>query len=113
MFARVTAATIALALALPMAIASPTPLEARTDQCSTGPVQCCQTTHTVGSSGIGSLVGGLALVGSVGDLIGLTCSPLTLIGVSGNSCTGQTVCCNNNNFNGVVALGCTPVNVNL
>ncbi|KAF6763863.1 fungal hydrophobin [Ephemerocybe angulata] len=91
MFARVTAATIALALALPMALASPTPLEARTEpSCSTGPIQCCQTTNST---------------------VGLTCSPLTAVGVSGTSCSGQTVCCNNNNFTGVIAIGCTPINI--
>ncbi|GAB88060.1 hypothetical protein GORBP_124_00010, partial [Gordonia rubripertincta NBRC 101908] len=45
--------------------------------------------------------------------IGLTCDPISVIGIGGNSCTAQPVCCENNNFNGVVALGCTPVNLNL
>ncbi|ESK81797.1 hydrophobin [Moniliophthora roreri MCA 2997] len=45
--------------------------------------------------------------------IGVQCNPISVIGVGGNSCTQQPVCCDNNNFNGVVAIGCTPINVNL
>lgn len=45
----------------------------------------------------------LGLLGIVVDgidaLVGLTCSPITVIGVgSGNSCSGTTVCCENNSF---------------
>ncbi|KAF8204671.1 hydrophobin-251 [Pholiota molesta] len=31
----------------------------------------------------------------------------------GTSCSAQPVCCTNDSFNGVVALGCTPININL
>ncbi|PFH49489.1 hypothetical protein AMATHDRAFT_147546 [Amanita thiersii Skay4041] len=44
----------------------------------------------------------------------VTCNPIAgWFGISGNSCNAQTVCCENNSFNGVVALGCTPINVSL
>ncbi|KAF8875137.1 hypothetical protein BD779DRAFT_1678405 [Infundibulicybe gibba] len=43
----------------------------------------------------------------------MTCSPISAIGLGGNSCSAQPVCCSNNSFNGIVALGCTPVNLNL
>ncbi|KAJ3517675.1 hypothetical protein NLJ89_g351 [Agrocybe chaxingu] len=59
-----------------------------------------------------------ALVGvaidSVGAYVGAQCSPITVIGLSsGASCGSQPVCCSNNSFNGVVAIGCSPINVNL
>ncbi|KAF5361411.1 hypothetical protein D9758_006236 [Tetrapyrgos nigripes] len=61
-------------------------------------------------SGLLGLLG--IVVGDITASIGLTCSPIT-VGVAGNSCTAQPVCCENNSFNGVVALGCTPININL
>ncbi|KAE8333348.1 hypothetical protein BDV39DRAFT_49767 [Aspergillus sergii] len=39
--------------------------------------------------------------------VGLTCSPI----FQGGSCAANPVCCENNNFNGVIATGCTPVNL--
>ncbi|KAI3597611.1 hydrophobin [Moniliophthora roreri] len=45
--------------------------------------------------------------------VGLTCSPITIIGGGSNSCSANPVCCENNSFNGIVALGCVPVNINL
>lgn len=76
--------------------------------CSTGQVLCCnslvQSTTaegqlllvSLGLSGVGGIVGGL----------GVTCTPMSASG----TCAAQPVCCTNNNFNGAVAAGCTPVN---
>jgi hypothetical protein len=61
--------------------------------CSTGPVQCCNSVQTVQSpqvhqtiadNGI-SLAQVLAEIGDVNALIGLTCNPINVIGISGNS----------------------------
>ncbi|KDR79960.1 hypothetical protein GALMADRAFT_1171623 [Galerina marginata CBS 339.88] len=83
-------------------------------QCNTGSVQCCQSVQSASSPTAAGLLGLLGIaVGSVTGLVGVTCSPITAIGVGGNSCSAQPVCCSNNSFNGVVALGCTPVNLNL
>ncbi|KAF8154241.1 fungal hydrophobin-domain-containing protein [Crassisporium funariophilum] len=106
----------ALALAT-LAVATPTgspPPPPPASQCNTGDLQCCNSVQQANSlSGIAllSLVG--VAVGSVTGLIGGTCSPITAIGVGGNSCSAQPVCCSNNSFNGLVAIGCTPVNINL
>ncbi|KAK0212027.1 hydrophobin [Armillaria fumosa] len=83
---------------------------------------------------LGFTRGLLAVLGVVaGDLtadVGLTCSPISAIGIGGTNCNAQAVCCENNSFvsdsviqidstltfpdyNGVVALGCTPINVGL
>ncbi|KAG6916348.1 hypothetical protein DXG01_007239 [Tephrocybe rancida] len=77
--------------------------------CSTGPVQCCNSvTHA--SDPVASLLAGLlGLVLGADVAVGITCSPLSIIGVGGTSCSSQTVCCDNNNFNGVIAIGCTPI----
>ncbi|KIM46729.1 hypothetical protein M413DRAFT_23093 [Hebeloma cylindrosporum] len=83
-------------------------------QCNTGPIQCCNQVDTAQNLGLTSALGLLGVVlGPVDALIGVSCSPITPIGASGNSCTAQPVCCTNNNFNGLIAVGCSPVNVNL
>ncbi|KAF8187173.1 hydrophobin [Pholiota molesta] len=83
------------------------------NSCNTGKVQCCNSvisSDTPGFTQILALVG-VDASGFTGQA-GLTCSPITAIGVgSGSSCTSQPVCCENNNFNGVAALGCTPINI--
>ncbi|KAK7460981.1 hypothetical protein VKT23_008909 [Stygiomarasmius scandens] len=83
-------------------------------QCNTGSLQCCDSVEDAHSDTVQTL---LALLGAeVGDItgqVGVTCNPITVIGVSGNNCNAQPVCCEGNNFNGVLALGCTPVNVNV
>ena len=107
----------ALAIAsLPiLAAATPVELDAR-QSCSTGDLQCCDSTETVGvmfELSIGRLLtiytqagsaAGAALLGLLGIvvqdvnvLLGVTCSPITVIGVgTGSSCSAQTVCCQDN-----------------
>ncbi|KAF9003047.1 fungal hydrophobin-domain-containing protein [Cyathus striatus] len=83
-------------------------------QCNTGDMQCCNSVKEASSPSIAGLLGALGIaVGSITGQVGVTCSPITAIGAGGNSCTQQPVCCEGNNFNGIVALGCTPINVGL
>ncbi|KAF8986972.1 fungal hydrophobin-domain-containing protein [Cyathus striatus] len=85
-------------------------------QCTgtTGSLQCCDSTGTASDASISKLLGLLGVVvQDITALVGVTCSPISVVGVSGNSCTAQLVCCTNNSFNGVVALGCSPVNLGL
>ncbi|PPQ87946.1 hypothetical protein CVT25_001131 [Psilocybe cyanescens] len=83
-------------------------------QCNTGDLQCCNSAQAANSAAASAALGLLGIVvQDVTALVGLTCNPISVIGVGGNSCTAQPVCCTNNSFNGVVALGCTPVNINL
>ncbi|KAF8198089.1 hydrophobin [Pholiota molesta] len=88
------------------------------ESCNTGKVQCSYQLHRQlprvlrhpGFTQILALVG-VNAQGFTGQA-GLTCSPITVIGASsGSQCTTQPVCCENNNFNGVAALGCTPINL--
>ncbi|KAF9481861.1 hydrophobin-251 [Pholiota conissans] len=84
------------------------------NQCNTGSLQCCNSVQTASSPAAASLLASLGVViQDVTALVGITCSPITVIGVSGTSCSAQPVCCTNDSFNGVIALGCTPININL
>ncbi|RXW22352.1 hypothetical protein EST38_g3478 [Candolleomyces aberdarensis] len=103
---------VAAILATLAAVASATPT--RRAECSTGPIQCCNSVQPAGAPDAAKLLGLLGVVvQDVNIPIGLTCSPISVIGLPGNSCNAQTVCCENNSFNGVVAIGCTPININV
>ncbi|PPR01333.1 hypothetical protein CVT24_006335 [Panaeolus cyanescens] len=112
MFAKLalfTAATMAVFVA-----AAPAP-GGINNSCNTGPVQCCNQLFEAEDEsykGILSLLG--VVLGPVTGQVGLNCSPLTLIGLgSGASCTSQPVCCSDNQFNGLVNVGCSPVALGL
>ncbi|KAF9026913.1 hydrophobin-domain-containing protein, partial [Hymenopellis radicata] len=77
-------------------------------QCTTGAIQCCNSL-TLASNPVASLISGLLGIVVGGDvMVGLTCSPLSVVGVGGNSCSSSPVCCENNSFNGLIALNCVP-----
>ncbi|PBK61822.1 fungal hydrophobin [Armillaria solidipes] len=83
---------------------------------ATGTAQCCDSTQspTDLTAPVVSLLGSLGVVVSqLTGNVGLSCTPITVIGVGGTQCSNQVVCCNDNNFNGVVSLGCTPLNIGL
>ncbi|KAH8823191.1 hydrophobin-251 [Flagelloscypha sp. PMI_526] len=84
------------------------------DKCNTGPVQCCNSMSKAGDEGTTKILHSLNIKDVAKDItVGLTCSPVNVIGIGSNSCNAQPVCCENNNFNGVVAIGCTPININV
>nr|AGC26950.1 hydrophobin [Polyporus umbellatus] len=108
MFSR---AIVVTALTLPLlAAATPVELEAR-QSCSTGSIQCCNTVEDAKSASASLLLGLLGIVvGDITGLIGLNCSPLNVVGVgSGNACSANAVCCQNNNVGGLISIGCVPV----
>ncbi|KAI0065201.1 fungal hydrophobin [Artomyces pyxidatus] len=117
MFARVSNLLVVFLLALLLtASASPVDhlkVEKRQNTCSTGPVQCCNTVEPASAPSVAALLGLLGVVlQGVDVLVGLTCTPISVIGViTGNSCTAQTVCCQNNNFGGLINIGCTPISL--
>ncbi|KAK0187134.1 hydrophobin 2 [Armillaria mellea] len=82
--------------------------------CTTGELNCCQQVESTASNPVQALSGllGVAL-GALGLNVGLGCSPISVIGIGGNSCSAQTVCCEGNTFNGLIALGCMPINIGL
>jgi len=94
--------------------ATATATQTALSQCNVSNQQCCNSVQSSSTPEVSTLLGLLGVVlGGVTAQVGLTCSPLTIIGVSGTSCTAQPVCCENNSFNGLIAIGCTPINLNL
>ncbi|KAK2463949.1 hypothetical protein APHAL10511_004000 [Amanita phalloides] len=80
--------------------------------CSTGKTQCCNSLQNAHDKQAAQLLGLLGIVtGALTGQVGVTCSPITALGIAGNQCNAQAVCCNDTSFHGVVALGCTPINV--
>ncbi|TFK32034.1 fungal hydrophobin [Crucibulum laeve] len=112
MFARVSTLFLFMFVALPL-LATATAIP-RADTCSTGTVQCCNSVQSANSGAVSLLAGLLGIVlGPITGQVGLTCSPLSVIGIGSNSCNAQTVCCTGNSFSGLIVLGCTPINLNL
>ncbi|KAF9533701.1 hydrophobin [Crepidotus variabilis] len=84
------------------------------NSCNTGPVQCCNSLYKSDSSEVNVIKQLIGIDIPVDALVGANCSPLSIIGVGGgSSCQSQPVCCSNNSFKGLVAVGCSPINVNI
>jgi len=101
-------------LAMPLlAAATPVELVAR-QTCSTGTAQCCESVESATSGGLVSLLLGLlgVVVGDITGQVGLTCSPVTVIGVgSSGSCSSTVVCCEDNALGGLISIGCLPISL--
>ncbi|KAF8838402.1 fungal hydrophobin [Paxillus ammoniavirescens] len=110
MFARLFAVASVAALAIAGAIPTTTPAS----QCNTGGLQCCNQVQSVSAANLlYPNLNLLSVLAGVAGSVGTDCTPITVIGTgSGASCTAQPVCCTDNNFNGVVNAGCSPVNLN-
>ncbi|EJF58017.1 fungal hydrophobin [Dichomitus squalens LYAD-421 SS1] len=107
-------------VSLPL-LAAANSIEAR-QSCSTGDLQCCESTETIGisSTSRAGSPAGAALLGLLGVvvqdanvLLGINCSPITVIGVgTGSSSSAQAVCCvDNSHAGGLVSIGCVPVSL--
>ncbi|SJL14482.1 related to Fruiting body protein SC1 [Armillaria ostoyae] len=84
--------------------------------CATGTVQCCDDTQspTDLTAPVSTLLGTLGVVvGQLTGNVGVSCVPVTVIGVGGTPCSSEVDCCNDNKFNGLVSLGCTPLGIDL
>ncbi|KAF9478761.1 fungal hydrophobin [Pholiota conissans] len=84
------------------------------NQCNTGSLNCCDSLERSDGTLVGILLGLLGVViQGVEVLVGITCSPIDILGIGQNSCNEQPVCCENDTFNGIIAIGCVPININL
>ncbi|EAU90194.1 hypothetical protein CC1G_05732 [Coprinopsis cinerea okayama7 len=107
---------LALTVATLATLVAANPVANAQGSCNTGDIQCCQKLYPSQSSEasiLGSLLG-IDLGSVLGD-IGSGCSPVTaLLGIGGGTkCTAAPVCCSHNTFNGLINIGCTPINIGL
>ncbi|KAG6337308.1 hypothetical protein ID866_1770 [Astraeus odoratus] len=117
MFIRASTLLLPVITLSALVAAAPEPVVARggTD-CSNGTLQCCSQTLDATQTNANLLEGLLGIVVSplLGPLLALNCSPITVIGISGGAtCAQQAVCCQGTQFNGLVNVGCTAVNLGL
>ncbi|RPD59674.1 hydrophobin-domain-containing protein [Lentinus tigrinus ALCF2SS1-6] len=76
--------------------------------CSTGPIQCCQQVEKADNPAAALILGLLGLVLGPDVEVGLTCSPISVIGVGSSSCSATAVCCEDNSHGGLISIGCIP-----
>ncbi|KAI0263751.1 fungal hydrophobin [Gloeopeniophorella convolvens] len=113
MFSKSLIAFVAI-VAASGAIATPTRRNAPASQCNTAPVQCCDTSTTSSNPTAASILQSIGVVLGADIPVGLTCTPITVVGAgSGAVCNASPLCCENNKFAGLIAIGCTPVDLSL
>ncbi|KAK1224763.1 hypothetical protein PQX77_012310 [Marasmius sp. AFHP31] len=75
-------------------------------------VRCCETVTTASDP---AAVKACALLGivvqDVNALVGLNCSPITVVGGGNGACSGIKVTCTDNSHDNLISLGCVPVTV--
>ncbi|KAG7094806.1 hypothetical protein E1B28_005620 [Marasmius oreades] len=94
-----------------LAVATPVPTDQPAGQCNNNDsVNCCnEVTSLKDNPEVGGLLGLLGIVlHDVTTLIGLGCSPITIVGGNG-VCSSQTVCCENNALGGLISIGCIVI----
>ncbi|KAF5358009.1 hypothetical protein D9756_001287 [Leucocoprinus leucothites] len=111
MFSRIF---IAALVALPMIVsATPTPSHHDGGDCNVGELHCCEHTSNMGPTGA-SAGGLLGIPLNLLPQIGMNCDPISVLGVGGNNCAAQPVCCQQTAFSGLLNLfNCSPINLNL
>ncbi|KIK91315.1 hypothetical protein PAXRUDRAFT_149767 [Paxillus rubicundulus Ve08.2h10] len=89
------------------------PLVGRNPQCNTGSLQCCNSVQEANSDQLGGLLSLLSIPMEGTGQVGVTCSPIPVAGAgSGSTCQANPVCCSGtSHYNGLVNMGCDPVNV--
>ncbi|KAJ8088622.1 hypothetical protein PM082_013865 [Marasmius tenuissimus] len=81
--------------------------------CNTGPIQCCNSvTKAKDNASVLGLLGLLGVVlNDLNVLVGLQCSPITVIGGGNGGCNASPVCCENNSVGGLISIGCIPISL--
>ncbi|EJD00316.1 fungal hydrophobin [Fomitiporia mediterranea MF3/22] len=91
---------------------TPAPTPAASIQCNGGSLLCCNNVEPARDAGFLLSLLGIVLQ-DLDVLVGVTCSALTSDSAESGSCNFSPVCCENNSFGGLIAIGCEPVNINL
>ncbi|KIJ35372.1 hypothetical protein M422DRAFT_180785, partial [Sphaerobolus stellatus SS14] len=81
--------------------------------CLLGTASCCNTVQSASNSAVSSLLDLLGIVvQDVTALVGLGCTPITVIGAGqGANCAQQPVCCSQTEFKGLINIGCSPISL--
>ncbi|KAF4621002.1 hypothetical protein D9613_000974 [Agrocybe pediades] len=109
-----SSAAISLAAVSAPIFAAATPIDARDDgDCNTGSTLCCNSIQQSSTTAISQESARWSPRYHAPRLACSCWRPLNILGVGGNSCSAQPVCCSQNNFNGLLAIGCNPININV
>ncbi|KAL0570990.1 hypothetical protein V5O48_010975 [Marasmius crinis-equi] len=77
---------------------------------ATGGVQCCDTFTTASDPAAAAVLASMGITVQDPDTaVGLTCSPITVIGGRNGPCSASTLCCEDNSDGGLISIGCVPV----
>ncbi|KIJ40368.1 hypothetical protein M422DRAFT_173821, partial [Sphaerobolus stellatus SS14] len=74
--------------------------------CTAGAARCCNYVTTVDDPAAATILKGLidVIVRPITALVGLGCTPITVVGTGGGAnCTQQPVCCTDNRFERLVS----------
>ncbi|KLO19517.1 hypothetical protein SCHPADRAFT_898800 [Schizopora paradoxa] len=74
---------------------------------------CCESTSSSSTPATSDLLGALGIILGANVPVGINCNPITVIGVSGTSCTAQPVNCSDILSQSLVGIGCTPIAASL
>ncbi|KAI0628294.1 fungal hydrophobin-domain-containing protein [Trametes polyzona] len=112
MFTKITTTFTTLAILAVATTAAPQAVGGA-QQCSTGQIQCCQSVQQASSEPITTILGLLGLLlEDLNLLVGLTCDPISVVGIgAGNACSAHTVCCEDNSTGGLISIGCLPISL--
>ncbi|THH00155.1 hypothetical protein EW026_g2334 [Hermanssonia centrifuga] len=122
MFARISATSLYVFIALGvLGVATPNPENAKrwgapassvasARQSNTGALECCQSVQSSSTQQVKLILGllGIVLQGP-SVLVGLTCSPISVVGPGAGQCNASPVFCNDNSHGGLISIGCVPV----
>ncbi|PIL27541.1 hypothetical protein GSI_10692 [Ganoderma sinense ZZ0214-1] len=88
--------------------------DASSGTCTTGTLNCCQAVGKPTDSSVDTLLGPLlgVILHGVTAVVGVSCTPITAVGVGlSNTCQAQPACCPNNASGNLVSVGCVPVSL--
>ncbi|KAL0567377.1 hypothetical protein V5O48_014615 [Marasmius crinis-equi] len=75
-------------------------------------VQCCESATQASDPSAAAVLGALGIVlDDLNVLVGLNCSPITVIGGGNGACSSTTVYCEDNSHGNLISIGCVPVTI--
>lgn len=86
-------------------------------QCNNGNIQCCNELKKYSEldlkerNEVTNIVGGV--VDALHGQFGVDCTSVSVLGLAGNQCNAQTVCCHNVESSALISISCVPININL